>query len=214
MRIFLTVSLFCFFLFACKNKKAKNTEEPVVVNDTVKVTVPVVIVNKDSVLLDLSKKILSAFKNKVYDSVALFIHPEEGIRFSPNATVDTIKNVKFTAASFKAEAGAKKQRKMYWGEFDGSDEPLNFTIDEYVKEFVYDVDFLNPHTRKVNEFLAGSTSLNNLLAVYPGCDFTESHFTGFDKQYEGTDWRSLRLVFKRKDGQYYLVGVVHDEWTI
>jgi len=28
------------------------------------------------------------------------------------------------------------------------------------------------------------------------------------------DWRSLKLVFKEKDGNWYLVGVVHDEWTI
>ncbi|MDZ4792642.1 MAG: hypothetical protein SGI83_00020 [Bacteroidota bacterium] len=214
MRILLTLSLFCFLLFACKNKKVKKQDEPVVINETTKVDVPPVQVPKDSILLNLSKKILSAFKSKAYDSLALFIHPDEGLRFSPNAFVDTAGHLKFTATRFKTEAGAKKQRKMTWGEFDGSGEPIEYTIGEYIREFVYDVDFLNPETRKVNEFIGGSTSQNNLLAVYTGCDFTESHFSGFEKKYEGTDWRSLRLVFKQKDGQYYLVGVVHDEWTI
>ncbi len=28
------------------------------------------------------------------------------------------------------------------------------------------------------------------------------------------DWCSLRLVFEKWGAQYYLVGVVHDQWTI
>lgn len=30
----------------------------------------------------------------------------------------------------------------------------------------------------------------------------------------GNDWRALRLVFELVDGRYYLVGIIHDEWTI
>jgi hypothetical protein len=28
------------------------------------------------------------------------------------------------------------------------------------------------------------------------------------------DWESLRLVFVQEDGAWWLVGIVHDEWTI
>jgi hypothetical protein len=28
------------------------------------------------------------------------------------------------------------------------------------------------------------------------------------------DWRSLRLVFEEQGGSWYLVGIVHDQWTI
>jgi hypothetical protein len=28
------------------------------------------------------------------------------------------------------------------------------------------------------------------------------------------DWVSLRLVFLQEDGTWFLVGVVHDQWTI
>jgi hypothetical protein len=28
------------------------------------------------------------------------------------------------------------------------------------------------------------------------------------------DWESLRLVFQEEGGVWYLVGVIHDEWTI
>jgi hypothetical protein len=50
--------------------------------------------------------------------------------------------------------------------------------------------------------------------VYRNYDFTESHFSGFEEKYGGMDWRSLRLVFKEIKGRFFLVGVVHDKWTI
>jgi hypothetical protein len=28
------------------------------------------------------------------------------------------------------------------------------------------------------------------------------------------DWQSLRLVFEETAGNWYLVGIVHDQWTI
>jgi hypothetical protein len=38
--------------------------------------------------------------------------------------------------------------------------------------------------------------------------------SGFDPEYEGMDWRSLRLVFEKKNDIWYLVGIIHDQWTI
>ena len=87
------------------------------------------------------------------------------------------------------------------------------TLDKYIDGYVYDVDFIKPGNLKVNQVIGAGTTANNLKQMYPTCDFTESHFSGFDKKYDGMDWRSLRLVFKLKDGKYYLVGVIHDEWT-
>lgn len=187
-------------------------EEQQVITDTTQITQPKP--NYDTVLLALTNEVLTALKNKNYDSFALFIHPEEGVRFSPNAFVDTPAHKVFTADEFKKEASIKKQRKIIWGDYDASGDPINKTINEYFKEFVYDVDFLTPEKRKVNEFIQGSSSQNNLLTVYEGCEFTESNFSGIEKKYDGMDWRSLRLVFKMKDGKFFLVGVIHDEWTI
>ena len=41
----------------------------------------------------------------------------------------------------------------------------------------------------------------------------EYHFKGMDAQQGGMDWRSLRLVLEAHNGAWYLVGIVHDEWT-
>lgn len=213
MRNLLLLLTIIFLAVACKSKSGKKQEEPLVPTINT-VDSALIKQQRDSVLLSLTNEVLTVIKHKKYDSLALFIHPVEGVRFSPNAFIDTASNVLFTAEAFKKEVQAKKQRKIIWGDYDGSGDPISKTIDEYFKVFVYDVDFLLPETRKVNEFIGGSNSQNNLLVVYDGYDFTESHFSGFDKKFDGMDWRSLRLVFKMKDGKYFLVGVIHDEWTI
>ena len=56
--------------------------------------------------------------------------------------------------------------------------------------------------------------IDNAQEVYPGATVVEYHFDGFDEQYAGMDWRSLRLVMHQDvDGDYELVGVIHDEWA-
>jgi hypothetical protein len=209
-RSLIVIALFTAFLFSCKDNTAtKEKEESVVTEDTVQTVTS----NKDSVLLQLTNDILKEIKNKNYSALANFIDPISGIRFSPYGFIDTINHMVFSKEKLAEQVTKTKQSKILWGEFDGSGDPINMTLDEYFQKFVYDVDFIKPEKQKVNDFIGTGNSLNNLLEVYKGCDFTESHFSGFDKKYEGMDWRSLRLVFKETNGKYWLVGVVHDQWT-
>lgn len=213
MRIFILLSFFLTItLFACKSKSAKKQEKEqkeIVVPDSTIVAGPA----RDSVLRNLSTNILTAFKNKDYTTLVSFFHPDEGVRFSPYGYIDTVLARVVHADWINAQAGSAKQERVLWGEFDGTGDPIRMTLDEYVKRFVYDADFLKPEKSTVNEFLGAGNSANNLAAIYPGCDFTEAYFSGIDKRYEGMDWRSLRLVFRLKEGRFYLVAVVHDEWT-
>ncbi len=57
-------------------------------------------------------------------------------------------------------------------------------------------------------------SIDNSQEYYPGAMVVEYHFPGFDPQYGGLDWASLRLVFQEFEGRWVLVGIIHDEWTI
>jgi len=88
------------------------------------------------------------------------------------------------------------------------------TLNDYMQKFVYDVDFVKPEKQSVNKSIGGGNSLDNLELIYKNCDFTESYFSGFEEKYGGMDWRSLRLVFKKRNGKFFLVGIVHDKWTI
>lgn len=169
---------------------------------------------KDSTLLKLTDNILRTIKDKNYPALASYIHPVEGIRFSPYAYIDTLHHLKFSSATFIAQANSSDQAMMVWGEFDGTGDPIRMTLNAYMQRFVYDVDFIKPEKRSVNKFIGAGNSLNNLATVYQNCDFTESHFSGFEEKYGGHDWRTLRLVFKERSKRFYLVGIVHDEWTI
>jgi hypothetical protein len=169
---------------------------------------------KDSILLKTTQTILALLKNKNYLAFANYIHPVEGIRFSPYGFVDTVHDIKFSKQKFINQVREPLQDMLVWGAFDGTGDPIKMTLNNYMQRFVYDADFVKPEKRSVNEFIGSGNSLNNLELVYKKCDFTESHFSGFDKKYAGMDWRSLRLVFKVRDRKFMLVGIVHDEWTI
>jgi hypothetical protein len=65
-----------------------------------------------------------------------------------------------------------------------------------------------------NTVLGHGNSLNNSFEIYKDSIIVEYYFSGLDPQYEGMDWRSLRLVFEEKDDIWYIVGIIHDQWTI
>lgn len=212
MRIVFLSLITALIVISCKSKSSKKEgpDSPAVDSTAIMMAKRV----KDSTLLSLTQTVLTAFKNKNYDSLKNFIHPDAGLRFSPYGFIDTASDVVIKSEKISQYLKTKKQAKITWGEFDGSGEPINMTLDEYMKTFVYDVDFIKPEAVKVDSFIGAGNSMNNLLEVYKDCNFTESHFSGFDKKFDGMDWRSLRLVYRQKDGKYYLVGVVHDQWTI
>ncbi len=63
------------------------------------------------------------------------------------------------------------------------------------------------------KFIGRSNTSNNNFEIYSNAIIVEFHFSGFDSKYEGMDWESLRLVFEEKDGTWYLIGIIHDQWT-
>jgi hypothetical protein len=165
------------------------------------------------VILNLSAKILAVLRTKDYQQLAPYIHPDEGVRFSPYGFVDTAHDLRFTPAAFSETLKKKPSVKLLWGFYDGSGDSIRLTVPEYFGKFVYDVDFLHAEKTSLDSIIGRGNSLINLPQVYPNTVFTESHFSGFDKKYDGMDWRSLRLVYKQKGQQFYLVGIVHDQWT-
>jgi hypothetical protein len=216
MRQVIILIIFSGIVASCNNSGKKKTvlEDSTAQADTIILPQQVDDPKRDSTLLALTQEILGYLKSKKYDSLALLADPAAGIRFSPYAFIDTAHDQIISAAMLNKWADKKKQDKINWGNKDATGDPIISTMDEYVNQFVYDIDFLKADSIKVNQFIGGGNSQNNLLAVYTGANFVESYFKGVDKKLEGMDWRSLRLVFTYREGKYYLAGVVHDEWTI
>jgi hypothetical protein len=166
----------------------------------------------DRAVVARATEIIIALRDRKLDELARVVHPEQGVRFSPYAYVEETEDLVFQAAEVP---GLLDSATVYrWGAFDGTGEPIELTFEEYYERFVYDADFARPEVLGLGETVGAGNSINNLDEVYPGAVTVEYHFTGFDPQYGGLDWRSLRLVLVEEDGVWYLVGIVHDEWTI
>jgi len=168
--------------------------------------------NLESIIRDRSAEVLAAIKAKDMETLAQAVHPDKGVRFSPYAYVNTETNLVFTSDQIRK---LPSDEKVYvWGSYDGSGEPIELSFADYYNKFVYDKDFLHAEEIGYNKILGKGNSLINISEVYPEAKFVEYHFPGFEPKYEGMDWKSLRLVFEKKASVWYLVGIIHDQWTI
>lgn len=161
---------------------------------------------------DRARESLLLLKNKDFLKLAKMAHPEKGVRFSPYSLV--VKGEDLVFQSKQLPTIINDKTKSTWGLFDGSGEPINMTFREYYARFIFDKDFSNAKQIGYNQILGHGNTINNSFEVYPSAIIVEFHFPGFDPKLEGMDWESLRLVFEEKNKVWYLVGIIHDEWTI
>lgn len=163
--------------------------------------------------LEAASTVMRALKSGKMETLAAWVHPERGVRFSPYAYVDTKRDVVLSREEL--EQAMQDTRKREWREFAGTGELIKLTFADYYKEFVYDADFAGKAKIALNQGLDQGTTLNNLREVYPADshDFVEYHIAGVDPSAEGMDWSSLRLVFEKIGQDHALVGIIHDQWT-
>ncbi len=165
-----------------------------------------------SSLLLTALQAVELLRDQDMNGLAAYVDPVKGVRFSPYGYVNLQSDLFFSA---QAVASLPASSQVYtWGAFDGTGDPIDYNFNDYYGRFIYDQDFASPHLIGNNTIIGTGNTLINLNQVYPNGSFVEFHFTGFDPQYAGMDWRSLRLVFEQTNGIWYLVGIVHDEWTI
>ncbi len=173
---------------------------------------PVIVALPSGSLLQTAMDAVLLLKNQDMAGLEAFVDPIKGLRFTPYAYIDTATDQVFTASQIPtllADTGT-----YLWGAYDGTGDSIQLNPQDYFDKFVYDVDFANPNLIGNNVIIGTGNTINNITAAYPGASFVEFHFTGFDTQYSGMDWKSLRLVFEQTGGIWYLVGIVHDQWTI
>jgi len=168
--------------------------------------------NLQKSLLGAAINAMTLISNQDYASLSSYVHPYQGVRFSPYAYVDVENHLSFSAQDI---ADVPQNKSVHtWGAYDGSGHPIELSFVDYYNRFVYDQEFLTPHIVGINRVIGFGNTLVNISSVYPNGSFVEFHFTGFDPQYDGMDWRSLFLVFEQHNGEWFLVGIVHNEWTI
>lgn len=147
-----------------------------------------------------------------WTTLAAYVHPQRGVTFTPYSTVDPTGDLNFTADQIKNLA--QDQTVYTWGFEDGRGDPIKMTISQYFQRYVYDRDYTQVPEIGVDRIMTGGNALENLSEEYPGCRFVDFSFPSADPVNDGLDWSSLKLVFQPEEEHWYLVGVVHGEWTI
>lgn len=166
----------------------------------------------EAVITDLASQVLQSLKQKDMKRFANYVHPVTGVRFSPYAHVDEDSDKVFTAQALVGLLEDKQ--KQLWGYYDGSGDEILLTFADYYQHFIYSHDFLHAKQVAYNKSIGSGNTRNNLTEVYPNATFVEYHFSGLDPKVGGTSWASLRLVFEQFKGKWYVVGVIHAQWTI
>ncbi|MGB2897287.1 MAG: hypothetical protein WBB65_14125 [Anaerolineales bacterium] len=163
------------------------------------------------IVRDKAERVIEALRDRDLDLLSGLVHPTLGIRFSPYAFVreaDVTVTVEDVPNLFSDDTV------LQWGVYDGSGVPIELTFAQYYQQFIYDQDFANAEEIGYDRRIGGEGgTINNIPDYYPGGVMVEYHFSGFEPDYGGLDWRSLRLVFVQDGDEWFLVGIVHDEWT-
>ena len=162
-------------------------------------------------IMRLSGQVVNYIKNRDYSSLSKVAHPEKWIRFSPYVHVNIHSDVVFWPPTISKFSSSKT--KYEWGAYDGTGEPIYLTPSQYFDRFVYNRDFAAADKVSFNRVMGKGNSLENQFEVYPRAGIVEYYVRGTEK-YGYMDWQSLRLVFEKYNGKWYLTGIIHNEWTI
>ena len=163
-------------------------------------------------LLNTACCVVRALREGDYPSVAAMLHPERGVTFTPYSTVNFETDLTFTADQIRE---LNSDTTVYtWGFKAGQDTPIQATLPRYLQSHVFGGDSTQAPLIAVDRVLLSGNALENLTEAYPGCRFVDFSFPGRDPASQGTDWRSLKLVFEPSETDWLLVGIIHSEWIV
>ncbi len=164
------------------------------------------------IIEETSNKIIRAISTKDTEVISEFVHPVKGVRFTPYTYVSIENDVVFNQEEVKNYFN--DQNVHTWGYYDGKGDDILLTSSQYYDKFIYTADFINAEIIGYNEVLSSGNMTENQFEVYKNAIVVEYYFSGFNLDLAGIDWQSLRLVFEQYEGDWKLVGIIHNQWTI
>ena len=168
--------------------------------------------NDNFPLLNTACYVVNTLKEANYAALSSIVHPEKGVTFTPYSTVDFDMDQNFTRSQIKNLA---EDNTVYtWGFTDGRGSLINMTMSQYFAKYVFDTDYTQAVQIGLDRIMISGNALENLTEAYPDCRFVDFSVPEQDESNQGLGWSSLKLVFEPGDTCWYLVGIVHGQWTI
>ena len=163
-------------------------------------------------LAERAGQVLEALKGEDFSALSTMISPQNGLTFTPYSTVDPERDLCLTA---RQVAGLGADDTVYvWGLQDGSGEPIKLTGREYFAQYVFNADYTQAPYLSIDKVQISGNAMENVAEIYPEARFVEYYFPELDPEMEGYDWCSLKLVFEVWQNDWYLIGLIHGQWTI
>jgi len=162
----------------------------------------------EKTIKDKAYEVMEALKVKDIENLSNYVHPKKGLRFTPYTTVNKDKDLVFSIEELKK---FDTDSKLIWGTYDGKGDDIILTPKEYYEEFVYTKDFIKAEQVGYNEVLSSGNMIENQFDAYETPIIVEYYIPR--EEFENA-WQSLRLVFEEYKGNWKLVGIIHNEWTI
>ena len=161
-------------------------------------------------LKKINQIVIKLIKNRDISALSKYAHPKKGIMFSPYS--DLKNNDNQIIEKKELVKIYEKNEELVWGEYDGTGTRILLTFDNYFDRFIYDEDFIE-YEPNYDSIMGTGNTLENMNSVFPNARSVE-YYTPGTEEYAYMDWKSLRLLYEIYRGKYYLVAVVHNEWTI
>lgn len=161
---------------------------------------------------DTATHILKALDGKNMEKLSHYVHPEKGVRFTPFTYVQPEEDIVLSAEEVRTAFEDDTIRN--WGMSDaGEEEDMRLPFSQYYLDYLWDQNYLEAKKVAWNERMMHGSMIDNAREAYPDAQIVEYHFPGFEEQYGGLDWVSLRLILEQHEKRWYLVGIIHDRWS-
>jgi flagellar basal body-associated protein FliL len=159
------------------------------------------------------RTVINLLQNGDLEQLAKYVHPKLGLHFSPFAFVDLKKDRVF---SRKGLAEFFNDHHQYtWGYNEENGLSIHLTTADYYRAFVWDRAYADTGEISYSQNNSREFTTSNCFEVYPQAIIVEYRVSEFaSKGKPDTNWRSIRLVFIAYNKNWYLVNIIHDQWTL
>lgn len=162
-------------------------------------------------VMENAEKVVKLLEEKNIEELSYYVHSEKGVLFSPYLYIDS------DAITFNKEKVMdffKESETHTWGAYDGTGDPMELTTSDYYSKFIYDGNYHQADEIIFDPVETRGNSLRNIDEVFPDSHTVEFFVEGTE-EYGEMDWKALNLVFEKDEqGEWKLIAIVHDQWTI
>lgn len=137
---------------------------------------------------------------------------KEGIRFSPYNYVDVDKHIVLKKDDLIQAFNSEINYVRWWE--DGTWDPIIMTFKNYLKRYIYDLDFETLWERNYDQILQRGNTINNIDDIYSGASTVEFFIPGLNPEYWWMDRKSLTLILIQEDNERKIKWITHGERTI